>query len=74
MEAGVEVMETTVLLLILLEDEEVVEAKRQNFLPVLVTGNAPLLTVATPTMPGETIATNVNNLNQLELLEPVQLK
>lgn len=47
------------------EEAEMVEVNKQIFLPALVTGNAPSSTVATPTLPGETTATNVNNPNQL---------
>jgi len=47
------------------EEAEMAEANKQIFLPALVTGNAPSSTVATPTLPGETTATNVNNPNQL---------
>jgi len=46
-------------------EAEMAEANKQIFLPALVTGNAPSSTVATPTLPGETTATNVNNPNQL---------
>ena len=47
------------------EEAEMAEVNKQIFLPALVTGNAPSSTVATPTLPGETTATNVNNPNQL---------
>ena len=45
------------------EEAEMAEVNKQIFLPALVTGNAPSSTVATPTLPGETSATDAKPLN-----------